>query len=130
MRCALSFVELRVRDWGAALAWYRDVLGLDLLLRVDADAFALFAAGPVRVALKGGKGQPGASATGGALLAFEVDDLDAWIERLARHGAAADGPVKTSPEGYRRALFRDPDGHELSLFEWHGTATGKDQGSS
>ena len=112
MRCALSFVELRVRDWAAALAWYRDVLGLELLLGVEADRFALFAAGPARLALK--EGQPG----GGALLAFEVDDLDGWLERLAGKGVGLDGPVKTSAEGYRRARFHDPDGHELSLFEW------------
>src|SRR5262249_55259520 len=46
VRCSLYFVELRVRDWPASVAWYRDVLGLELVLRVDADAFALFAAGP------------------------------------------------------------------------------------
>jgi hypothetical protein len=83
------------------------------VLRVDADGFALFAAGPSRVALKAGEPHPG-----GAMLAFEVDQLDAWLVRLARHGVAPEGPVKTSPEGYCRALLRDPDGHEVSLFEW------------
>ena len=33
MKCSLSFVELHVRDWPASVAWYRDVLGLELLLR-------------------------------------------------------------------------------------------------
>src|SRR5438874_158650 len=112
MRCSLYFVELRVRDWLVALAWYRDVLGLELLLRVDADAFALFAAGPARVALKGG------IPTAGVLLAFEVDDLDAWLGRLAQQGVSPTGPITISPEGYRRARFHDPDGHDLSLFEW------------
>jgi catechol 2,3-dioxygenase-like lactoylglutathione lyase family enzyme len=112
MKCALSFVELRVRDWNASLAWYRDVLGLELLLCVDADAFALFAAGPARLAIKRG------AAGGGVLLAFEVDDLDAWLDRLAGQGVRPQGPVKVSSEGYRRTLVLDPDGHELSLFEW------------
>jgi catechol 2,3-dioxygenase-like lactoylglutathione lyase family enzyme len=116
MKCSLYFVELRVRDWNAAVAWYRDVLGLELLMRVDADAFALFAAGPARLALKGS--EPGSSVPGGTLLAFEVDDLQAWLGRLAEHGVRLDGPMKSSPEGYRRARFRDPEGHELSLFEW------------
>jgi catechol 2,3-dioxygenase-like lactoylglutathione lyase family enzyme len=115
MRCALSFVELRVRDWPASLAWYRDVLGLGVLLQVDADAFALLDAGPARLALKG---EPGTSVAGGVLLAFEVEHLDDWLERLAGSGVETDGPVKASAEGYRRALLRDPDGHLLSLFEW------------
>ena len=86
----------------------RQTFGIMALLAVN-----LFAAGPARVALKGGEG-----GRGGALLAFEVDDLDAWIERLRENGVGLDGSVKLSPEGYRRARFRDPDGHELSLFEW------------
>ena len=54
MKCSLSFVELHVRDWPKSVAWYRDVLGLELLLRRDADQFALFAAGAARLALKAG----------------------------------------------------------------------------
>jgi catechol 2,3-dioxygenase-like lactoylglutathione lyase family enzyme len=106
-------VELTVSDWPAAVDWYRDVLGLGLLLRVEADRFALFQAGPARLALKAGEAAPG-----GALLAFEVDDLSAWLKRLAGRGVAPEGPVKVSPEGYRQALLRGPDGQRLSLFEW------------
>jgi predicted enzyme related to lactoylglutathione lyase len=108
----LSFTELTVADWPAALAWYRDVLGLEVLL-VEADRFALLRAGGGRLALKAGRGQPGT-----VRLVFEVDDLAAELERLARQSVFPVEPLKTSPEGYRRALLRDPDGHQLTMFEW------------
>jgi catechol 2,3-dioxygenase-like lactoylglutathione lyase family enzyme len=113
MKCSLSFVELYVRDWPASVAWYRDVLGLELILRADADQFALFAAGMARLALKAG--DPGSSET---LLVFEVDVLEEWVLRLAQCSVPLDGPVKDSSEGYRRIRLRDPDGHALCLFAW------------
>jgi catechol 2,3-dioxygenase-like lactoylglutathione lyase family enzyme len=114
---ALYLVELTVRNWPASVAWYGGVLGLRLVMRVDADRFALFRAGPTRLALKAGEPQPGT-----ALLTFEVRDLAAQLLRLAEHGVAPEEPVKTSPEGYRRVLLRDPDGYRLSLFEWDESA--------
>ena len=104
----LYFVELHVSDHPASVAFYRDQLGLRLLLQ--AGSFALFDAGGTRLALKAGQPRPG-----GVLLAMEVADLDAWVTRLA---ARVEGPVKDSEEGYRRARLRDPDGYEITLFEW------------
>jgi catechol 2,3-dioxygenase-like lactoylglutathione lyase family enzyme len=113
MPCALSFVQLTVPDWPAAVAWYRDVLGLELVLRDDAGSFALFQAGPARLALKAGEASADA-----VLLAFEVEDLSGWLARLAGHGVTPEGPVRESAEGYRRAVVRDPAGCRVSLFEW------------
>ena len=109
----LSFVELTVSDWPAALAWYRDVLGLEVLLCDGAKRFALLRAGAGRLTLKAGNPEPGS-----VLLTFEVDDLSAELRRLALRGVSPEAAVKESPEGYRRALIRDPDGHRLALFEW------------
>jgi catechol 2,3-dioxygenase-like lactoylglutathione lyase family enzyme len=109
----LYLVQLHVADWPAAVAWYRDVLGLPLALHDEANRFALFAIGTGRLALKEGTPTPG-----DVLVTFEVDDLDAMVQRLANAGVALDGAVKVSPEGYRRILLRDPDGHRLELFEW------------
>ncbi len=100
----LHFVELRVNDWPASLAWYRDVLKLQLLLRDDVHEFALLAAGDVRLALKRGSPTPG-----GVLLAWQVEQLAPY-----RHLSSDE---KVSAEGYRRLRFRDPDGYDLVLFE-------------
>jgi catechol 2,3-dioxygenase-like lactoylglutathione lyase family enzyme len=109
----LSFVELTVADWPAAVAWYRDTLGLELVLRVDADRFALLRAGSGRVALKAGLPLPGS-----VLLSFEVDDLPRELERLAELGVCPEEPLKASSEGYRRVILRDPDGYRLCLYDW------------
>jgi predicted enzyme related to lactoylglutathione lyase len=112
----LYMVELTVADWGGSLAWYRDVLGLALLLQDPAGCFALFQAGEGRIALKAGTPVPGTM-----LLTLEVDDLAGRVEHLSKQGATIEEAIKISPEGYRRAIIRDPDGYRLSLFEWLGT---------
>lgn len=113
MNGSLFMVQLAVADWARATAWYTGALGLKLLLCDEAGRFALLSAGTVRLALK-----EGATVASGALLAFEVADVDGEVVRLEAQGVAPDGPVRDSPEGYREAIFRDPDGHRLSLFQW------------
>jgi catechol 2,3-dioxygenase-like lactoylglutathione lyase family enzyme len=112
---SLTFVELQVADWPAAVAWYRDLLGLEVVFRAEADRFALLRAGSGQLALKAGRPQPGS-----ALLAFEVEDLPSELGRLAALGVTPEAPLKTSPEGYRRALLRDPDGYRLCLYDLKG----------
>ena len=109
----LYMVELAVADWPAAVAWYRDVLGLTICMTNEKDAFALFQCGDGRIALKQGTPEAGT-----IQLTFEVDDLATELARLESHRVAIVSPVKTSDEGYRRAIIRDPDGHRICLFEW------------
>src|SRR4051812_37396147 len=109
----LAFVQLAVADWPRALAWYRDVLGLEVLMCVESDHFALLRSGLGRLALK--EGQPLA---GSVQLTFEATDLEATATALTSQGATLAAPVKVSPEGYRRVLLRDPEGYLLCLFEW------------
>jgi predicted enzyme related to lactoylglutathione lyase len=125
---SLFLVELTVADWLRSLDWYATVLGLPLLLRDDKGQFALFQAslshegeesGSTRIALKAGQPSPGT-----VLLTFAVGNLDEALQRLAKQGVTPEGPIKTSPEGYRRSILRDPDGHRLSLFEWHSGEQG------
>lgn len=112
----LYMIELSVADWPLAVAWYRDTLGLKLLNHSETDRFALFEAGATRLALKQmEKDTPNGT---GVLLAFEVSNLDAELNRLAGLGIVSESPVKISPEGYRQAIIRDPDGYRLCLFEW------------
>ena len=67
----LYLVELTVADWPAAVAWYRDRLGLPVELIDEPNRYALLAAGPGRVALKAGTPTPGTTT-----LVFRVADLD------------------------------------------------------
>ena len=112
MKAALDFVELAVTDWPAAVRWYQDVLGLELVMRDDAGRFALLAAGPARLALKGAT-EPAR----GALLAFAVEGLEGWVNLLRGRGIDV-GEIVASSEGYRRAKLRGPEGVAVTLFEW------------
>ena len=108
----LYLVELTVTDWLASVAWY-EALGLRLSLKDEKTRYALLEAPRGRVALKEGNAEPAS-----ALIAFEVSDLGAEIKRLAEQGIVPEGQVKGGDEGYRRAIFRDPDGYRVSLFAW------------
>jgi len=112
MNASFYFVQLTVRDLGAASAWYREVMGMREVMR-EADSFAILSSGAARLALTQGMPAPG-----GVLLAFEVADLGEWVRGFAEHGGSLEGEMKTSAEGYRRARTRDADGYEVSVFEW------------
>lgn len=102
--------ELAVGDFAASVSWYRDRFGLRVVLLDAANQFALLQGGDGgRLALKVGTPAPG-----GVTLHFEVADLTAELARLG----AAETSVRESPEGYREAFLRDPDGYAVGLFEW------------
>jgi catechol 2,3-dioxygenase-like lactoylglutathione lyase family enzyme len=111
-RPSLFSVELRTSRWQELVDWYRDVLGLRVLMRVLDDHYALLQAGDTRLAIMG-RDAPG-EASGRWSLGFETDDLDAACLRL---GAAATSP-RTNPEGFRELAAIDPDGNKIRLFSW------------
>lgn len=47
---------------------------------------------------------------------FEVQGLDAFCAALAKQGVLFDQMPKDMPWGWRHAHFRDPDGHQISLY--------------
>ena len=118
----LFSVELRTARWADVVAWYRDLLGLDVLLRVVDEGYALLAAGSGRVAILA-RDDPGA-ASGRLSLGFEVDDLDAVHRRFVDAGADTTEP-RVHPEGFREIVVRDPDGNTLRIFAWPADRTGR-----
>ena len=71
----IDHVYYWTQDMDRAVKFYQEVLGLELLRR-DGSNWAMFDAGPVRLALHGAiEGRP--IETGGATAVFAVDDLDA-----------------------------------------------------
>lgn len=110
----LFCVELRTARWPELVGWYRDVLGLRTLIRSDDDAYALLAAGAVRLTLLG-RAEPGAASRRWSL-AFEVESLGPVTERLAAAGQPV-APV-AHPEGYHEVVCADPDGNRIRVFTW------------
>lgn len=116
----LHMVELAVADVARSVEWYRDVCGLTVELTDEPNGFVLLQAArgtseaACGLAIKTGTPPAG----GGVRLHFLVPDLTAELVRLTACNIHPESDLKTSPEGYRRAAFRDPDGHAVTLFEW------------
>lgn len=109
----IDHVYYWVRDMDAAVAFYRDVLGLPLVRR-DGDEWAEFEAGAIRLALHGGNDQ----APGNGTVVFRVADLDEVRIVLAGRGAHLDDHVG-EVEGFARfTTVRDPDGNPVQLIEY------------
>ena len=101
------------RDMDAAVAFYRDVLGLELVRR-EGDEWAEFDAGPVRFALHGTDDE----APVGGTVVLRVDDLEEARWALEQRGAVVEAYVG-EVEGFARfATCRDPDGNPVQLIEY------------
>jgi len=124
----LGYIVIGVRDMARSVAFYRDVVGLEL--RFETPGWTEFATGEATLALHsspaGPAGDLGVDATPGAegreLAAgicrpgFSVDDLDAFHARME----AADVPCTRLPVeifGARLAQYLDPDGLEFGVGE-------------
>jgi catechol 2,3-dioxygenase-like lactoylglutathione lyase family enzyme len=111
----LSFdaVFYYVTDIDESIAFYRDTLGLQMVSRDYVARFDLDGVLIELVPLPPGSVVPG---NGNARLCFSVSNLEDTLEQLHACGIATSG-IKTK-RGGKIAFFRDPDGNELSLWQY------------
>lgn len=110
----IDHVYYWTRDMDAAVAFYRDVVGLELEVR-HGDDWAEFGAGPIRLALHGTDADAGSAPSG--TVVFSVEDLDAERRRLEGAGVRFDEHTGEVAGRLRFASFRDPDGNRVQLLE-------------
>ena len=103
------------RDMDRAIAFYRDVVGLELVRR-DGDDWAELDAGAVRLGLHGAGDRPQLPAGGTVVL--RVEDLDATKLALEARGVEFDAHVGEVEGRARFASFADPDGNALQILEY------------
>lgn len=109
----LEGIILYSEDLDKAKAFYRDLLGLPVLL--EENHVVHFDAGSVRLAIhRYPTGEKGEAPEG--FIVFSVDDLAETYEDLRRRGVEFLGPPADRPYG-RVAYLRDPEGHEIGLVE-------------
>ena len=121
----IEHVGIMVSNMANSIAFYRDVVGFELLGTLD------HGNGTVKLAFMA---TPGANETelelvegyNGNLpaegkvhhIAFTVDDLDAEISRIEKLGVTfIDPDITTLPNGARYRFFYGPDGEWLELFQ-------------
>ncbi len=128
---ALRYLPVTVDDVDAALAFYRDALGLEPRGDVASDGFRWVTLGfPGQPGLEIVLSEPGAGRSpddGEALhrllakgslpgpLVFTTDDLDATFERVRAGGADVLQEPMDQPWGPRDCAFRDPAGNLIRI---------------
>jgi catechol 2,3-dioxygenase-like lactoylglutathione lyase family enzyme len=122
---ATTQVRYIVRDVGAAITFYTEQLGFDLVMH-PAPPFAMLSHGDLRLVLSapnlspgGGQSLPDGTAPepgGWNRFGLQVDDLAATVDRLRDAGARFRGDVITGV-GVRQAIVEDPSGNPVELFE-------------
>jgi uncharacterized glyoxalase superfamily protein PhnB len=128
MELTLHYTFLEVDNHEAALAFYRDTLGLEVRQDVAMEDARWLTVGPKAQAELGivlqsaGVGRsPEDSQTLKALLAkgslsglvFETDNVDELFEKVAASGAEVLQEPMDQPYGVRDCAFRDPSGNQV-----------------
>ncbi len=111
----IHHLALRVADVERARAFYADLLGLAELRRFEEAGFLRslwLKAGDTVLMLERRLRGAGPAEGSGHLLAFPVDDLQAWGERLAAAGIAVEDRSEHT------LYVRDPDGHRVGLSDF------------
>ncbi|HEV7367623.1 VOC family protein [Arenibaculum sp.] len=112
MKVKRIVANVATQDVGAAERFYRDVLGLELLM--DHGWIATYGSSErmtvqVAFASQGGSGTPVPD------LSIEVDDLDAALERMRAAGFLPEYGPAEEPWGVRRFFVRDPFGRLVNI---------------
>ena len=111
LTCSISVTSL-----DRAIPWYLDVLGGELIYRLDDLAWCELTSGVARVNV-GLSEVEEAGGKGGATLTFGVTDLDAAKAELDSRGIRQDGPIQDIPGMVRLLTFYDPDDNALMFYQ-------------
>lgn len=111
LTCAIG-----VSDLDRSIAWYREMLGFELLYRLEDNAWCELKTGVERVNV-GLSQVEEAGGKGGATLTFGVEDIEAAKADLDARGVRQDGPIRDIPGLVRLLTFYDPDANALMLYE-------------
>ena len=114
----LSNIILRVSDLGESVAFWRDLVGLELSW--SGDEFAFFAVGDHRLTLN--QPQVFEDQASDTEIVFEVDEVHSAISTMRERGVPFEvEPRAVTSDGERTLYavhFRDPDGHVASVTGW------------
>jgi CreA protein len=105
---------LGVSDIDRSIAWYRDVLGFEVIYKLDDWGWAELRSPIAEVNVGIGQTEE-VEPRGGATPTFGVADIDAARGHLEAHDVRFDGETSEVPGMVRLATFYDPDGNSFML---------------
>jgi predicted enzyme related to lactoylglutathione lyase len=108
-------ISIGVRDLEQAIAWYREMLGFELIYKLDDMGWC-----EIKTSMNGvsiGLGQNEEPKTEGTTPVFGVKDIDAARSHLESNGVRFDGETQVIPDMVKLATFYDPDGNPWMLAE-------------
>jgi catechol 2,3-dioxygenase-like lactoylglutathione lyase family enzyme len=110
MTLRIHHVAMRTRDVSALERFYVSVLGLAVFRRDEMRGSVWLDASGVMLMLERAEaGEPPVPAGTKEIVAFAVDDKDAWRNRLTKAGLAIEA------ETAHTLYFRDPDGRRVAV---------------
>jgi len=119
----MATVRYMVSDVGAAVSFYVDGLGFEVIQRFGPTIaimrrgdLELWLAGPTSSAARPMPDGRVPEAGGWSRFVIEVADLDARVEELGARGAVFRNEIVEGPGG-RQILVEDPSGNVVELFE-------------
>lgn len=106
-------IATQVRDMARAIEWYGEVLGFELVYRMDEMGWCEMASPVAGVTV--GFSQVEKPKTTGPVPVWNVADIDAARAGLEARHVRFDGDTMTIPGMVRLATFFDPDGNAWML---------------
>ena len=130
---ALSHIVMPVADLDAALAFYRDLLGLEVVVRLDPDESGpdgsiaaglniagMLVPGGTMLELVEGMQEP---RSGSTVIALNVADLKAAQREVEAAGVTPAMPPTEVTPGITMMFLTDPDGRTVELVEFASGAS-------
>lgn len=121
---SFAYAKVVVKDSDALRPFYTDALGLTAAMRIEEgegdhafveNFFSVGGGTRPQIVLISYTNQP-APAPGESIVALNVDDVDATLAAIAKHGGRTTVPAFDIPEHkLRMAYAADPEGHTIEL---------------
>ncbi len=114
----LMMVTVQVRDFEASVGWYRDVLGLSVLVLEPGEFCMLVPPGSAGPALALATDHPDripARPGIGWSPILVVDDFDTTVTELRERGVTFDTEEEGADDGYRLVRVLDPEGNPIGI---------------
>jgi predicted enzyme related to lactoylglutathione lyase len=116
----VTWFEITGKDGEALQRFYSDVFGWQYEQAPGDMKYGMISGGEGGI----GGGIGDAQGEGHVTVYVEVDDPQAYLDKIEQHGGKTIMPPTEIPNMVTFALFADPQGHTVGLFKGQGQASG------